>query len=69
MNAALEKQNDRLRADPASDFDTFAITINGTTLNFLLGGPQCAALYEFVLHVCSENGYALDWLTGAVTEG
>lgn len=67
MHDALVKQNERFESDDWLG-DEFTITVNGIQTAFYLGGPQADAIYAFVQHIASENGYEVDIDKNTVVE-
>lgn len=70
INEALNVNTDAARSAQCMSIDdssTFSIIINGRSIEFGLGGPQCEALYAFVNHIAAENAYGVDLATNTVT--
>ena len=68
-NDALVRDNERFEqraADAGSE--SFTITVNGVQTAFILGGPQFDAICNFIQTIADENGYAVDYNNGTVTE-
>lgn len=57
--ALLVEDNNRFEAG-LEDKGRFTICVNGKAIEFMLGGPQYAALYEFICHIADENLYRVD---------
>jgi hypothetical protein len=49
-------------------YNTFTIVVGSTASQFLVGGPQVNALYNFIQHIADENGYNVDVNNSTVTE-
>lgn len=58
IEVALNEQNTLFENSP-SDFEEeyFTIIVGDRIHQFLLGGPQTAALSKFISHICYENMY------------
>lgn len=54
------------RDDDVVDVSEFTITVGGVQTAFVLGGPQVAALHQFVKHIASEKTYYVDISTNTV---
>lgn len=54
---ALGAMQDRLEKDDTECFDHITIIVGGHAHEFILGGPQTAALHCFIEHICEENLY------------
>ena len=61
IDEALEYQQTLLDNYNYDAYDAITITVNGTAIPFILGGPQVAALYEFIDTMCEENLYEKPW--------
>lgn len=46
----------------------FTINIGGQSIAFVLGGPQCQALNDFVTCIADENSYVINRQGNTVTE-
>jgi hypothetical protein len=67
IDSALTAQNKQFEANHWN-YTPVTISIAGTSVQFLLGGPQAQALNIFAESIASENGYNIDFKTCTVTE-
>lgn len=54
---AIAYMQDRLEEDDTECYDHITIIVGGHAHEFILGGPQVAALHCFIEHMCEENLY------------
>ncbi len=66
LEVAAEAENARFENNEEANcftYDQITITVNGVAHGFYLGGPQMAAMYCFMQHICEENLYNFEELT------
>ena len=64
LNNSMGKQAESYERNEDKD-EFIYVVVDGEVFPFILGGPQCAALQEFIAYIEYENGYdpnLADWV-------
>lgn len=68
LHLALEEMNDHFDDADYLIAPDINIVVGGVSTAFYLGGPQSAAIHNFVNSIAEENGYCVDLIERTVTE-